>query len=418
MGNTSIKSELFSYRPIMDDMQRVVAYGFISQHAGDSRTIHSPENDAPSAIINAFMHTGMNDLFCGKLVFVSTSAEFLMSDLPLLLPEKQLVFKLPPKAHYPDGLAERIKELKAFGHDVALEDYQVDDVRKSLLPFVNYVLIDINNADVAHIYNSASAGNTTCIATNVDSQKVLVRAQEIGFASFQGNYFAYSSEVVSNKPNEQRKTAADSKLDVLDLLAKLNGDGSDKIVEDFFKAHPLLTIEMLRLVNAASTGHTREINSVHQALFLLGRAPLIRYFQVMLYSLDNRYASPNPLMAAAAWRGKFMELMVRHAEYTEGSNHQDQAYMVGMFSMMSALFNKDLAEILARFNLSPEISQSILKRTGVLGGLLRIAEALQFESLSVVEVLAVELNYPVDVLMCSQNDAFAWVQNFQARLAS
>lgn len=413
MANPSIKSELFSYRPIMDDMQRVVAYGFISQHAANSRTLNSAENDAPSAIINAFMHTGMHDLFCGRLVFVSASVEFLMSDLPLLLPEKQLVFKLPASDHYPAGLSARIAELKASGYDVALDDYKFDDSRKPLLPFVSYVFIDINRADAAYAYNEASMANTTCIASVVDSQNSLAKAQLTGFSSFQGNYFAYAS----TQANGQRKTAADSKLDVLDLLAKLNDDGSDKIVEDFFKAHPLLTIEMLRLVNAASNGHTREINSVHQALLLLGRAPLIRYFQVLLYSLDNRYASPNPLMAAAAWRGKFMELMMRHAEYTEGSNHQDQAYMVGMFSMMAALFNKDLAEILTRFNLSLEIIQSILNHTGVLGGLLKIAEALQFESLDLVEALAIELSYPIDTLMNAQNDAFAWVQQFQAHAA-
>ena len=243
----------------------------------------------------------------------------------------------------------------------------------------------------------------------------MAKAQAIGFTFFQGNYFAHARDAVSSRPNEQHQPEADSKLDVLDLLAKLNSDGSDKTIEDFFKAHPLLTIQMLRLVNAASTGNTREINSVHQALLLLGRAPLVRYFQVLLYSLDNRYACLNPLMHAAAWRGKFMEIMVRHTQHTEGSNLQDQAYMVGMFSMMSALFNQDLAEILSRFNLSYEISQSILAHTGMLGNLLKIAEALQFESLSVVQALVLEQSYSLETLMNAQNEAFAWVRNFQAK---
>ena len=416
MINSSIKSEIFSYRPIMDDMQRVVAYAFISKHAGESSATRPAENDAPSAIINAFMHTGMHDLFRGRLVFVSASAAFLMSDLPLLLPEKQLVFKLPPSDDgLSVGLSDRISFLSAGGYDVAMDDYVHDDVRKSLLPFVKYVLININNPSADLAYQQANLNHLTCIASNVDSQALLAKAQAIGLSSYQGHYFAYASDIASNKPNEQRKTGPDSKLDVLDLLATLNGDKSDKIIEDFFKAHPLLTIQMLRLVNAASTGNTREINSVHQALLLLGRAPLVRYFQVLLYSLDNRYACPNPLMAAAAWRGKFMEIMIRNAQHTAGSNLQDQAYMVGMFSMMSALFNQDLAEILSRYNLSQEISQSILARTGVLGGLLKISEALQLESLGVVEALALEQNYQVDTLMHAQNEAFAWVQNFQAR---
>lgn len=404
----SIKSEMVSYRPIMDDMQRIVAYEFMSGHS-------EAVTYAQSVIINVFRYTGMSDIFKGGLVFVNATAEFLMSELPLIFPEKQLVFKLPAGDSFPDGLAERIKELSDLGYDVALESYDVDDARRPLLRVAKYVLIDINNPAVVGAHIVASHGNSACIATKVDSQALLAKAQAIGFTFFQGNYFAHARDAVSSKPNEHYQPEADSKLDVLDLLAKLNSEGSDKTIEDFFKAHPMLTIQMLRLVNAASTGNIREINSIHQALLLLGRAPLVRYFQVLLYSLDSRYACPNPLMAAAAWRGKFMEIMVRDTEHKESSNLQDQAYMVGLFSMMSALFNQDLVEILSRFNLSCEISQSILAHTGMLGNLLKIAEALQFESLSVVEALVLEQSYSVDALMNAQNEAFAWVQNFQTR---
>lgn len=404
----SIKSETVTYRPIMDDMQRIMAYEFISKY-------DDAVADAQSVIINVFRYIGMNDLFRGGLVFVNATAEFLMCELPLIFPENQLVFKLPPSDDFPDGLAERIKELSNLGYDVALEAYDVSDTRRPFLDAVSHVLIDINNPAVVGAYAEARFGNSSCIATKVDSQALLAKAQAIGFTFFQGNYFAHASDAVSSKPNEQHQTKTDSKLDVLDLLAKLNSDGSDKTIEDFFKAHPMLTIQMLRLVNAASTGNIREINSIHQALLLLGRAPLMRYFQVLLYSLDSRYACPNPLMAAATWRGKFMEIMVRDTEHKQSSNLQDQAYMVGLLSMMSALFNQDLAEILSKFNLSCEISQSILAHTGMLGNLLKIAEGLQFESLSVVESQVLEQGYSVDALMNAQNEAFAWVQNFQSK---
>jgi EAL and modified HD-GYP domain-containing signal transduction protein len=340
-----------------------------------------------------------------RLVFVNAAHEFLMSELPPLFPKNRIVFKLASCTNLPDGLYDRIYNLRKNGYRIALTDYDVNDSRKSLLPLVNYVMIGIKSPSANNAFISAQSKNIIRVASGVDTPVLLDSARELGFESYQGNYFAY--------PSNMQQDSGNSKLDVLNLIGKLSSEGSDKIIEDFFKSHPLLTIDLLRLVNAASSGHSREINSIHQALWLLGRSTLVRYFQLLLYGLDDRYACPSPLMAAAAWRGKFMELMVSYDRHTKGSNLEDQAYMVGMLSMISALFDQDISQLLNGLNLSPEICDAVLKRTGYLGKLLHLAEVLQLEDLQVVEQLALEQNQQTEMMMHAQNIAFAWVQQFQ-----
>ena len=388
----------------MDVNLRVVAFEVISRHEGDARML---QTDAPGAIINAFLHTGMNDLFHRLPVFVSTTPEFLLSELPLLLPEKRIVFQLEAQQDYPEGYVDRISALSALGYGMAINDFMPDDLWQALLPYARYVKIDITRPARLSLLNASRSRRIACIATKVDTPEWLDQARNMNFSFYQGSFFS--------KPKEQCQKSVDSIQDILDLITKLNNDGSDRIIENFFKLHPTLAIHLLHLVNCGSSGFTKEIDSIRQVLSLLGRTQLLRWFQLLLYSVDDRYASPNPLMAAAAWRGRFMELMVRYSQRAPGSHLQDQAYMVGMLSMVDALLDEPLAEILPNLHLSRDISNAALERSGVLGQLLRLAEALQFEEFVIVETLAREQNYNIDTIMHLQNEAMAWVQQFHHR---
>lgn len=405
-SNLPVKSLIYSYHPIMDTAQRVVAYEVQSHHAD---TAPSALNYDSSAIINAFLHTGMNDLFRGRPVFVRVTAEFLLSELPLLLPAERVVFQMSVNSELPASLDVRLAFLKSHGYRIALDDFLPDKANRSILNYTSFIKTPVSTLDVRETIRVAHNTRVQCIATGVDTPAQLDFALDCGFDAFEGSYFA--------KPREGHESNANSKLDVLDLIAKLNNDGSDRDIEEFFKSHPGLALHLLHLVNSASTGHNIQISSIRQALSLLGRCQMLGWFQLLLYSLDDRYAVPNPLMAAAAWRGKFMELMVRYAQSSIGSNLQDQAYMVGMLSMTDALLDMSILDIMPRLNLSKEISEAILEGSGVLGRLLMLAETLQFKELDLVENLARKDHYKIDAVMYSQNEALAWVQRFQSHPA-
>jgi EAL and modified HD-GYP domain-containing signal transduction protein len=399
----------------MDDMNNIIGYDLMSQHVGQSKSASSEHDDSVlSGIINAFIQITINNLFGEKSVFVNANADFLMSENPLMFPKNKLVFKLGKKNNLKIDLFNRIQVLKSSGYSVALDDFSTNDPRCSLLNYADFVLIDINNLNVTSVYSEAILGCAKCIAKNVDSQELLSKAKEIGFKSYQGSYFAESSNNVKIISPVQDQAKMDSKIAILDLILKLKNEDYDKNIEDFFKAHPLLTIEMLRLLKFESSGNVSEINSVHQALLLLGRDRLAQRFMSLLYGLENSKSDSGPLMIAAMWRAKFMELMVIHTKITRCTNLEDQAYMVGMFSMLPAILNDDLNQIISGLNLSSEISKSLIFRLGELGGLLKIAEALQFKPLNTIEDLALDQNYNIDTLMHVQNKAFLWVQRYLA----
>ncbi|BAO31346.1 HDOD domain-containing protein [Sulfuritalea hydrogenivorans] len=160
---------------------------------------------------------------------------------------------------------------------------------------------------------------------------------------------------------------------LLKLLAQITHDAETRDIEATLKHDPQLSVQLLRLVNSVAFSPSTRINSFAHAITLLGRRQLQRWLQLLLYASQTSGGAANPLMAAAALRASLMEGLCKA---TGGDRTtQDEAFMVGMFSLLEVLFAQPLASIIAPLRLAEEISTALLQHTGKLGILLTLAEA-------------------------------------------
>lgn len=150
-----------------------------------------------------------------------------------------------------------------------------------------------------------------------------------------------------------------------------------------FKHYPNLTYKLLRLVNSVALGIPVKIHSLRHALVVLGRRQLQRWLQLLLFTQRPDGVAGQPLLTLAAVRGKLMELMM-----DDLAPHQreqaDQAFMVGVLSLLDALFGTPLPELLAELNLADPVRMALLSHQGTLGRLLQIillSEQNQFDEL-------------------------------------
>lgn len=172
---------------------------------------------------------------------------------------------------------------------------------------------------------------------------------------------------------------------LLRILAQVAHDAETRDIETTLKKDPQLSVQLLRLVNSvAFAPHTR-ISSFAQAITLLGRRQLQRWLQLLLYASQASGGHGNPLMIRAALRATLMEELCK----ADGGDRtaQDQAFMVGMFSQLEALFSQPLAKIIAPLQLAEEISAALLQHTGPLGELLTLVEAAEQGPEAVAPVL-------------------------------
>ena len=222
-------------------------------------------------------------------------------------------------------------------------------------------------------------------------------------AATEFNYFTFG-ELDTPEYGNPSKDA--SRLPLMRLLSLTAADADTATMEEVFKLDPKLAFELLRLVNSASLGTRKEITSFSQAIMVLGRRQLQRWLQLLMFSLRKAGDdAPNILMQRAAERGKMMELLSQ-----EGNEKSDreQAFMVGVFSVLDILMETPLAKLLESISLPQPVEQALLKREGRLGVLLDLICATEQRDFAKVQQLLSNLEIAPELLSRFQLDAIFW----------
>lgn len=162
---------------------------------------------------------------------------------------------------------------------------------------------------------------------------------------------------------------------LMKLLGQITHDAETRDIEATLKHDPQLSVQLLRLVNSVAFAPTTRINSFAHAITLLGRRQLQRWLQLLLYASRASGAQGNPLLASAALRATLMEGLCKATGGDRAA--QDEAFMVGMFSQLEALFSQPLATIIGPLHLAEEISAALLRREGRMGELLTLVAAAE-----------------------------------------
>ena len=151
----------------------------------------------------------------------------------------------------------------------------------------------------------------------------------------------------------------------------------DRTLEAVLETDPVLTFQLLRLVNSAAVG-MRGVSSIGQAVRLIGRTAFQRWLAVAVAaSRKSQTGVDQELVRQAVERGRLIE------QLAGGSRDPGTLFLVGLFSLLDAVFRMSLPEILERVALSDDATAALLDRTGPYADALAFAESYElgmFES--------------------------------------
>jgi EAL and modified HD-GYP domain-containing signal transduction protein len=152
------------------------------------------------------------------------------------------------------------------------------------------------------------------------------------------------------------------------------------------------------------------IQSLSHALVVLGRRQLQRWVQVLLFAHHSTGDFPSPLLTLAATRGKLMELLGERESFDQG--FRDRAFMTGILSLLDTLLGAPMPEVVEPLALPDDIRAALLGRSGRLGDLLGIVEALEDgDEARVSALLAGDRPCPMAQLPSLQVAAMAWAND-------
>lgn len=176
-------------------------------------------------------------------------------------------------------------------------------------------------------------------------------------------------------PAKPSAAQAASRAMALHLLRLVSQDADTHELEEVFRHDATLSYQLLRLVNSLALGGRRTITSFGQAILMMGRQPLKRWLNLLLFAARSDDPRSALLMAHVTLRARGMELLANAAGLDRAL--QDLAFMTGMFSMLDVLFGQALADIVLPLHLSEDLLAALLERKGDLGQLLSTWQAVE-----------------------------------------
>lgn len=210
------------------------------------------------------------------------------------------------------------------------------------------------------------------------------------------------------------KKADMSRLKLLEMLALIAEDADTASLEAVFRQESKLSYSLLRLVNSAAIAPPNPIASFAQAINLLGRRQLQRWLQLLVYADPNNGQHPNPLLQKAAARGRKLEILASHLNPPPAAeNLQDAAFMVGTFSLLDALLNMSIKEVLEQLPLTEIVRDALVERAGGLGQLLSAIDAAEAGELKLAAKRLNDLGISGETFRDAQLTAYSWAANIR-----
>ncbi|MGJ9419751.1 EAL and HDOD domain-containing protein [Massilia sp. CMS3.1] len=360
-------------QPMLDRNQALFGYELLFRRTANNNAEIETDMAATAAVLAHAAQLGLPRAVGDAVAFLNVDTEVLMSDIFAFLPREHTVLELVGSVEATEPVLWRLAELSGHGFKFAAEASAHGSRLGRLLPLLDYVKLNLRTMPVVTMLSLVPRLRGTgkrLIAEKVESQTEYRTCLDLGFDYFQGFYFARPSVI------EGRKLSP-SQLALVDLMNLVVSDADNIEIERAIKRDVTLSINLLRIVNTPAAGLRQRIDSLSQALIVVGRRQLQRWLQIMLYAEPGtRGHTQTPLLMLASTRARLMELLA--GRLRPGQRHvADMAFTVGIMSLMDTLFCVPMADLVEQIPVSDEVSSALLRRSGFFGELLRLTESFE-----------------------------------------
>jgi len=401
-------SNLIARQPILNKLEEIVAYELLFRcpRSLSSALVTDATKASASVIVNTLSNFGVSDILGGQRGFINVDSDLVMNESIELLPVEQIGLELLEGVEVTPQLIERCRELKAMGCRLALDDHDYSEAYEPLYDgIVDIIKLDIIKTPLEQLYKDVERLKrfpVKLLAEKVDSRAVYLRCRGMGFELFQGYFFARPSLI-------QKRRLEDSVNTMFELMNKLNCDASLEDIEESFKKSPALTYKLLLLVNSVSIGLREKIRTVRHAITIIGMSNLKKWVQLAIFAAEDSRGLANPVLDMAAVRAALMEnLALIHQGLNLFRCAPEQAFMVGILSVLLDFYDMCMDEVENKLNISEPIRNALCSREGKLGQLLELTELLEQGAVDEAEARFSEFGLTLaDVQEC-QMKAYKW----------
>ena len=399
---------LLARQPIFNTKLKVVAYELLCRSSNLNQAAFTDGDAASSQVLlNAFTELSIENVVGKHQAYVNFTRKLL--DTPMPFNRTQLVIEVLEGQKVDAAMLHALKVLRQQKYTIALDDFVLSDNTKDLIPYADIIKLDVLHLSTTqiseHIRHIKPFG-IQLLAEKVETYEMLEFCKNAGFDLFQGYFLARPQIITGRKISENKQS-------VLMLLSALNDpDVQIEKIEKLISRDNVLSYKLLRLVNSASFGLARKVDSLKQAIMLLGINKIRNWINIL--AMSNLGDKPQELSISALTRARMCELI---AGKLSSKVKPDSFFTVGLLSTLDAFMDIPLNSLLKSISLSEHINDAILKQWGSEGKVLEITTYYEKGEWDKIDwSFLIQNNITADDLTHIYLDTLEWVEKITTDL--
>jgi len=374
-----VREILIARQPVFDRHLETAAYELRYGQPGGKAG--APSTQDAERFLDTLLDLGLDELVGARTAIVAFPASFLSSsppDLVTLLPADRLMVLVELADYLHGDVREALRRLARRGCQILLElDLfdthlpsidDVDAVRVRLPdPTVlqeRHTRLEALLAEFLAPLASSRSGTLRVLVSDIRTYHEFAVCRDAGVDLFQGP-FLFRPLIVRG----YQRPVSDAALLLLSRLADPAIDFEE--IEQLLAQDVRLAYKLLKLVNSVWFARRSRIESLRQALLVLGIRNVTAW--VTLLVLAGVESKPVELVRTALLRARLCELLAGAI----GSASRETAFLTGLLSVLDAALDRPLEAALAPLPLASEVVAALLEQRGPLGRILQLVRAYE-----------------------------------------
>jgi c-di-GMP-related signal transduction protein len=332
----------------------VYGYELLFRAGPEAFFSHDDQDEASSRVIEeSLMVFGLETLASSRRIFVNATRRVILDELYRVLPPERAVIELLETVEPDAAVVTACRALKDAGYLLALDDFVYAPAYEPLLDIADIVKVDFRASTTTErrpLVARLRRRGRRLLAEKVETPEEFSEAVHEGFDYLQGHFFCRAKIITA-------KDIPAFKLHSLTVLRELHKTDLDfDALAATIEREVSMTVKLLRYLNSAAFGWRAPVETVRQALFILGEQPFRRWATVVLLA-GLGSDQPAELAVTSLMRARFAARLGEELRLDTGGC---DLFLAGLLSLLDAFTGLPLADALRPLGLSEEMERALL----------------------------------------------------------
>ena len=394
-------------QPILNRDLQLYGYELLFRNGAENYFRPVDGDLATASLISDAVHIhSLEKLTDGCMSFINFPRNSLVQDLYTVLPPATTVVEVLESVELDNELLEACRRVKRQGYMLALDDYVLEARFDALLSIIDILKVEfpaLSEQQHYTVVESARRYGFKLLAEKVETTEQCEFARQLGYDYFQGYFFCKPQMLSARRLPESNLQS----LRLLQLVSQSKFD-LDK-VEELIRGDISLSYKLLRYLNSPVFRRQSPVQSARQAVVSLGQQPLRKWMSVIaVHGLSAQ--KPSELMQTSLIRARFNELL---SERVFDKTFSSECFIAGMFSLLDAMLDQPMSDILKELNLSEDVRLALLRMDSPLRSIVELAVAIENGDWDAIDRLTHLLGIEEAEAFRLHAESIAWASQMQ-----